>query len=72
MLTNVFDTVKYVVIPESQHSPAITFKALTSRFIILAVAFLSVLGTIQLHNDARCRTGEINDVACDWNLPLEG
>jgi hypothetical protein len=64
-----FDIRQYIVVPESQDAIATRFKNM-SPFCIRS-GHRSMLAAIDLHNQSRGVTGEINNIPFDPNLPTK-
>jgi uncharacterized protein YpmS len=68
-LKHAFDIPKHVIVPESQN--AITVRLQCPRSLRICNSARSMLTTVDLDNEMRGVTCEVDDVLLDPNLPAE-
>jgi hypothetical protein len=63
------DIAKHVIVPEAEHAVAVRFQRL--RPLGVSGRGRSMVAAVQLHNQVRAVTGEIDDVLLDADLSAE-
>ena len=72
VLADIVDIADDVVVPEAQDGPAVLFKSGASCLVVDGIFRGGMLRAVDLDDQLLRGTGEIDDVACDRDLPAKG
>lgn len=71
MLADIVDIFQDIIIPEAENDPTILFQTDGSLFVIMRRIATRMLRPVNLYNHPVFGTCEVNDIACDWQLPAK-
>lgn len=62
---------QHLVVPETQHAPALRLQELRALLVMRQSVAMRVLATVELDDQAGCHAGEVREVGADGMLAAE-